>query len=158
MRAPIRFGIPCIANTSPLIEYDEAGNQVVMEKYYNLRSQLYGKLETMIKKEEISCSIDKFGIYPHGPKKVPTRLIDIFIEERNVFVRMDKNGKIYYRKKKEYQDMYKNSPDFIDAMSLRCVFDLDARPRKEAARTYRQEDYVLCWDDEFIFSGGGASL
>jgi hypothetical protein len=31
-------------------------------------------------------------------------------------------------------------------MSLRCRFDLDARPRKEAARIYTEDDYVLCWD------------
>ncbi len=139
-------GMPCVANTSPIIEYDEAGNQVVMEKYYKLRSQLYGKLETMIKKEEISCSIDKFEIFPHGPKKTPTRLIDIFVEERNVFVRRDKNGRIYYREKGEFKTQYKLSPDYIDAMSLRCRFDLDARPRKEAARIYTEDDYVLCWD------------
>lgn len=141
-------GIPCVANTSQLVEYDEVGNQVVMEKYYNLRSQLYGKLETMLKKGEISCSVDKFEIYPHGPKKIPTKLIDIFVEERNVFVRMDKNGRIYYRKKKEYQDLYKNSPDYIDPMSLRCVFDIDARPRKEAVKEYTEDDYVLYWPDK----------
>lgn len=139
-------GIPCVANTSPIIEYDEAGNQIVMEKYYKLRSQLYGKLETMIKKEEISCSIDKFDIFPHGPKKTPTRLIDIFVEERNVFVRRDKNGRIYYREKSEFKTQYKLSPDYMDAMSLRCRFDLDARPRKETARIYTEDDYVLCWD------------
>ena len=34
----------------------------------------------------------------------------------------------------------------MDAMSLRCRFDLDARPRKETARIYTEDDYVLCWD------------
>ena len=90
-------GRPIISNTRPIVEYDEAGNQSVMEAYYTRRSQLLGKLEAAIIKGEISCKIDKFTQFPHGPKRTMTTLLDILIEERNVFRRVDRNGKIYYR-------------------------------------------------------------
>lgn len=139
-------GRPIISNTRPIVEYDEAGNQSVMEAYYTRRSQLLGKLEAAIIKGEISCKIDKFTQFPHGPKRTMTTLLDIFIEERNVFRRVDRNGKIYYRNKNEFKVSYKLSPDYIDAMSYRMDFDLDARPRKEKPRIYGRMDYRLVWD------------
>lgn len=139
-------GRPIISNTRPIVEYDEAGNQSVMEAYYTRRSQLLGKLEAAIIKGEISCKIDKFTQFPHGPKRTMTTLLDIFIEERNVFRRVDRNGKIYYRNKDEFKASYKLSPDYIDAMSYRMDFDLDARPRKEKPRIYGRMDYRLVWD------------
>ena len=139
-------GRPIISNTRPIVEYDEAGNQSVMEAYYTRRSQLLGKLEAAIIKGEISCKIDKFTQFPHGPKRTMTTLLDIFIEERNVFRRVDRNGKIYYRNKDEFKVSYKLSPDYIDAMSYRMDFDLDARPRKEKPRIYGRMDYRLVWD------------
>ncbi len=139
-------GRPIISNTRPIVEYDESGNQSVMEAYYTRRSQLLGKLEAAIIKGEISCKIDKFTQFPHGPKRTMTTLLDIFIEERNVFRRVDRNGKIYYRNKDEFKVSYKLSPDYIDAMSYRMDFDLDARPRKEKPRIYGRMDYRLVWD------------
>ena len=139
-------GRPIISNTRPIVEYDEAGNQSVMEAYYTRRSQLLGKLEAAIIKGEISCKIDKFTQFPHGPKRTMTTLLDILIEERNVFRRVDRNGKIYYRNKDEFKVSYKLSPDYIDAMSYRMDFDLDARPRKEKPRIYGRMDYRLVWD------------
>jgi len=139
-------GRPIISNTRPIVEYDEAGNQSVMEAYYTRRSQLLGKLEAAIIKGEISCKIDKFTQFPHGPKRTMTTLLDILIEERNVFRRVDRNGKIYYRNKDEFKVSYKLSPDYVDAMSYRMDFDLDARPRKEKPRIYGRMDYRLVWD------------
>ena len=139
-------GRPIISNTRPIVEYDEAGNQSVMESYYTRRSQLLGKLEAAIIKGEISCKIDKFTQFPHGPKRTMTTLLDILIEERNVFRRVDRNGKIYYRNKDEFKVSYKLSPDYVDAMSFRMEFDLDARPRKEKPRIYGKMDYRLVWD------------
>ena len=139
-------GRPIISNTRPIVEYDEAGNQSVMESYYTRRSQLLGKLEAAIIKGEISCKIDKFTQFPHGPKRTMTTLLDILIEERNVFRRVDRNGKIYYRNKDEFKVSYKLSPDYVDAMSFRMEFDLDARPRKEKPRIYGKMDYRLGWD------------
>ena len=139
-------GRPIISNTRPIVEYDEAGNQSVMESYYTRRSQLLGKLEAAIIKGEISCKIDKFTQFPHGPKRTMTTLLDILIEERNVFRRVDRNGKIYYRNKDEFKVSYKLSPDYVDAMSFRMEFDLDARPRKEKPRICGKMDYRLVWD------------
>jgi len=139
-------GVPIISNTRPIIEYDEAGNKSVMEAYYTHRSQLLGKLEAALVKGEISCRIDKFMRFPHGPKRIQTTLLDILVEERNVFRRIDRNGKIYYRNKDEFKTSYKLSPDYIDAMAYRMVFDLDARPRKQKARVYGASDYRLVWD------------
>lgn len=138
-------GRPIVSNTRPIVEYDEVGNQSVMESYYTHRSQLLGKLEAELVKGEISCKIDKFTQFPHGPKRTMTTLMDILIEERNIFRRMDRNGKIYYRNKDEFKASYKLSPDYMDAIAYRVVFDLDARPRKEKPRTYGPNDYRLVW-------------
>lgn len=138
-------GRPIVSNTRPIVEYDEVGNKSVMESYYTHRSQLLGKLEAELVKGEISCKIDKFTQFPHGPKRTMTTLMDILIEERNIFRRMDRNGKIYYRNKDEFKASYKLSPDYMDAMAYRVVFDLDARPRKEKPRTYGPNDYRLVW-------------
>ena len=132
-------GRPIISNTRPIVEYDEAGNQSVMESYYTRRSQLLGKLEAAIIKGEISCKIDNPN--SHGPKRTMT-LLDILIEERNVFRRVDRNGKIYYRNKDEFK-VSLLSPDMP---AFRMEFDLDARPRKEKPRIYGKMDYRLVWD------------
>lgn len=112
-------------------EYDENGNQVTVARYFNLRSQLLGKTETMLKKGEISVGVSKDLVIPYGKKGQRRRLIDVLFDEINVFITTDKNGKIYYRKKEEYKDKFKSSPDLMDAISYRAIFELDTRERKQ---------------------------
>lgn len=112
-------------------EYDENGNRVTVAPYYNLRSQLLGKTEIMLKRGEISVGVDKAIVIPYGKKGMRRRLIDVLFDEINVFTTLDRNGKIYYRKKEEYKDKFKSSPDLMDAISYRAIFELDTRERKQ---------------------------
>lgn len=112
-------------------EYDENGNQVTVARYFNLRSQLLGKTEIMLKKGEISVGVSKDLVIPYGKKGQRRRLIDVLFDEINVFITTERNGKIYYRKKEEYKDKFKSSPDLMDAISYRAIFELDTRERKQ---------------------------
>lgn len=112
-------------------EYDENGNQVTVARYFNLRSQLLGKTEIMLKKGEISVGVSKDLVIPYGKKGQRRRFIDVLFDEINVFIATDKNGKIYYRNKDEYKSKFKSSPDIMDAISYRAIFELDTRERKQ---------------------------
>lgn len=124
-------GIPVKGNMKCVQEYDQYGNQVTLERYFDLRSQLHGKMEAMFRMGEISCKVDKYKILRYGKKGTTRQLIDILFDEINVFITTDRNGKIYYRKKEEYKDKFKSSPDLMDAIILRAFFELDTRERKQ---------------------------
>ena len=90
---------------------------------------------------EISCSLDKETIVKYGHKQLHRRFIDILFDEINVFVSTKKNHKIYYRNKDEYKSKFKSSPDLMDAICLRAVFEFDARPKKQPAPQVPDDAY-----------------
>lgn len=116
---------------SVLQEYDEWGNKMTSVRYSNLRSQLLGKTETLLQKGLISCGIDRNRIIPYGKGSRTRRLIDVLFDEINLFITTEQYGKIKYRDKKEYKARFKSSPDIMDAISYRMVFELDTRERKQ---------------------------
>ncbi|MBD5367260.1 MAG: hypothetical protein HDR82_09755 [Bacteroides sp.] len=124
-------GVPVTANKRVLQEYDQYGNPVTADEYFNCRSQLLGKLEVMLKRGEISCLIPKEKLVQYGTKDETRRFIDVLMDGINIFATLKKNGKIYYRNKDEFKAKFKYSPGEIDAMSLRMVFELDTRQRKQ---------------------------
>ncbi len=134
-------GIPVTANKRPIQEIDEYGNPVTRDDFFNCRSQLMGKLEVMLKSGFISISIDKRQTFPIGKRGIDRQLIDALYDQRNVFITTTRNKKIYYRNKEEYRSKFKSSPDLIDAMSLRMVFELDARPKKQPKPIVRNNAY-----------------
>lgn len=119
------------ANKTQIQEYDELGNPVTLEQYTNTRSQLIGKTKVLFELGKISCALDKDTILPYGKKNLQRRLIDILFDEINIFISTTRNRKIYYRHKDEYKAKFKSSPDLMDAICLRAVFELDARPKKQ---------------------------
>ena len=130
------------ANKRVMQEYDKLGNPVTVDEYYNLRSQLLGKTELMIKKGEISITLDKDMVVPYGKKEVTRRLVDIFFDEMNVFVVESRNNKVYYKSKDEYKNKFKSSPDLMDAISYRAIFELDTRKRKTPKPMVTTEAYL----------------
>lgn len=124
-------GMPVTANKKSMQEIDEYGNPVLLEQYFNLRSQLLGKTKVMFERGDISCAVAKDAVIPYGKNGGTRRFIDVLFDEINVFVTQTRNGKIYYRSKDEYKSKFKSSPDLMDAISLRAVFELDARPKKQ---------------------------
>lgn len=134
-------GRPLVMNTRALTEYDKYGNVAITEQYYNLRSQLLAKTQYMLETRRISCTVSPHTIFPHGRNKAGKYLIDILKEEADVFRSSSKNGKTYYRLKKDFKVQYGYSPDFIDTLSYRAVFDIDAPNRKQADIEFGEEDY-----------------
>jgi hypothetical protein len=138
-------GRPITANLRPIQEIDSAGNPVVMEQYFNLRSQLMGKTKVLLETGQISCIVDRNKIYPQGKKHINKELVTILYDEINVFKTIERNRKIYYRSKEEYKDNYKSSPDYIDAFIYRMIFELDSKERKTIERELTEQDYNIIW-------------
>jgi hypothetical protein len=128
-------------------EYDVNGNQVQMELYFNLRSQLMGKLEVALKTGAISTTLDLNMQIPYGKKGQHRRLIDVLYDESNTFRRLQKNKRIYYRSKDEYKAKFHASPNIIDTMYLRMIWDLDARPKKQPSPEIEEDAYDGLFED-----------
>lgn len=134
-------GYPVTFNKAPVQEYDENGNPVTFEQYATLRSQIIGKTKALLEMGKISCSLDKETIVKYGHKQLHRRFIDILFDEMNIFISTKKNHKIYYRNKDEYKAKFKSSPDLMDAICLRAVFEFDARPKKQPAPQVPDDAY-----------------
>lgn len=134
-------GTAVTSNARAKQELDENGNAIQAEQYFNLRSQLLGKLKVMFERGDISCSVDKYTILPYGKKGETSKLIDILFTESNVFVTDQRSNKIYYKSKEEYKNRFQHSPDLMDAIMLRAIFELDARPKKQAKPVVGDEVY-----------------
>ena len=134
-------GMGITGNRRTIQEYDEAGNPVLMEQYFNLRSQLMGKMKVLLEKGEISCSVDPNTSIPYGKAGMRRQLIDVFYDEINVFRTTTRLKKIYYRSKDEYKAKFHSSPDLMDSFNLRAIFDLDGREKKKAAVVVEDDAY-----------------
>ena len=142
-------GWPITANKTAMQEYDADGNQVVFEQYFNLRSQLLSKLEVALKTGKISTVLDLNMRIPYGKNGMTRRLVDVLNDEINVFRTMQRNKRIYYRSKDEYRAKFHASPNIIDTMYLRMVWDLDARPKKQASPEIEDDAYDGLFSDYF---------
>lgn len=134
-------GFPVTANRRPIQELDTNGNPVMVDNYFNLRSQLLGKMKVMFEKGEISMAIDKNMIIPYGKKGRTRKLLDVFFDEINVFISTTRNKKIYYRSKDEYKAKFHSSPNLMDTLCLFSVFRLDARPKKQPEPEVEDDAY-----------------
>ena len=143
---------PITSNKTAIQEYDENGNQVTFEQYFNVRSQLLGKTRVLFETGKISTSLDLNGMYSYGKKGQMRSLRDILFDEIDLFVSTTKNKRIYYLSKDEYKSRHqKNSPDLMDSICLRSFFELDARPKKLAPVEIDDDAY----DDLFTGYVGG---
>lgn len=135
-------GYPVTANKTPIQEYDENGNPITLEQYFNVRSQLLGKTKVLIETGQISTSIDMSTPIPYGKKGAMRPLRDILFDEIDLFVPTTKNKRIYYLSKDEYKARHqKNSPDLMDCITLRSVFELDARHKKQPSPEVEEDAY-----------------
>lgn len=133
---------PITSNKTALQEYDENGNQVTFEQYFNIRSQLLGKTRVLIETGKLSTSLDLDGLYRYGKKGIMRTLRDILFDEVDLFVSTTRNKRIYYLSKDEYRARHqKNSPDLMDSICLRSFFELDARPKKQAVKEVDDDAY-----------------
>lgn len=123
-------GVPVTANKRAIQEYDEYGNAVTRDEYFNCRSQLIGKTEVLFKRGDISCAVSADLTLPYGKNGTNRRFRDILYDEINIFISTTRNKRIYYKSKDEYRAKFRHSPDLMDAICLIAVFFLDARPKK----------------------------
>lgn len=128
-------GVAVTANKQAIQEVDEFGNAVTRDDYFNCRSQLHGRTEVMIKRGDIACSLSPDLRIPYAKGGATRTLRDILYDEINVFATTMRNKRIYYRSKDEYRAKFRHSPDLMDAICLRAVFELDARPKKASLPT-----------------------
>ena len=139
-------GYPVTANRKPLQELDSNGNPVMVDNYFNLRSQLLGKMKVMFEKGELSMAIDKNTVIPYGKKGKQRMLLDVLFDEINVFISTKRNKKIYYRSKEEYKSKFHSSPNLMDTLTLFSVFRLDARPKKQPEQEIVDDAYYGLYD------------
>lgn len=147
-------GYPITANKAPIQEYDENGNPVTIEQYFNVRSQLLAKTEALIKTGAYSTTLDLNMQIPYGKKGGKRRIIDILYNEKNVFIKGQKNKKILYRSKDEYIARFHESPGLMDPFTYRAVFELDARPKKQPEPEIGDDAYNGIYQSY----GGGRSV
>ena len=134
-------GLPVTANARAIPEIDANGNTVLLEQYFNLRSQLLGKMKVMFERGDISCRIEEDKLLPYGKNGEPRKFIDILFDESNVFVWTMRSRKIYYKSKDEYRARFNHSPDIMDAIVLFARFFLDERPRKKQSPPVPDDAY-----------------
>lgn len=135
-------GIGVTTNRRPVQEYDEYGNPTATHnEFFNLRSQLLGKLEVMLKRGYISCIIPKDKPVTFGKGKQQRRFIDVLSDGVDVFRTKPNNGKTYYRSKEEFKSRYKYSPGEIDSMALRMYAEFDTRERKQPKPQVAEDAY-----------------
>lgn len=147
-------GYPIVANKVPIKEFDENGNPVSIEQYYNVRSQLMAKTEALLKTGAYSTTLDLNMQIPYGKKGGKRRIIDILYNEKNVFRKGQRNKKILYRSKDEYISRFKESPGLMDPFIYRAVFELDARPKKQPEKEIDDSAYEGLFNR---FAPGGRS-
>lgn len=134
-------GIPVTWNKRVMQEYDASGNQVQTDEFFNLRSQLLGKTEVLLKSGLISCVVPKDKIIPYGHRSEHRRFIDILFDETNLFITLKKNKKTYYRSTDEFKAKFKFSPDIMTTIAIRAVFELDTRERKQPPAEVADDAY-----------------
>ncbi len=139
-------GIPITWNKRVMQEYDANGNPVSVDEFFNLRSQLLGKTEVMLKSGLLSSAIPKDKRIPYGHKNELRQFIDILFDELALFIALQKNKKTYYRSTDEFKAKYKFSPDIMTTIALRAVFELTAKERKQPAPQVSEDAY----DDLFV--------
>lgn len=140
-------GMPITSNARVIQELDENGNPVLFEQYFNLRSQLLGKMKVLFETGKVSCSISKDAKYQYGKKGEIRSLFSILCDEINIFVSTTRNRKIYYRSKDEYKEKFHASPDLMDAIVLRAVWELDGRPKKQPEPEIEDDSYLDLYND-----------
>lgn len=149
-------GIGVTANKRPMQEYDEYGNQTsTHNEFFNLRSQLLGKLEVMLKRGEISCIVPKDKLVPFGKGNQMRRFYDVLTDGVDLFRTTVRNGKIYYNSKDEFKSRFKYSPGELDDLLLFMIFFLDTRERKQPKPQVPNNAYHALYHRPKVVSGWG---
>ena len=101
-----------VNNSSPIeTEYSKQ-----IHNYRNLKTQCYYKLADIVMKGNIGC-------YDDLPIEIKQGIIEDLeqISQKNI----DRDGKIELIGKEEIKEKLGRSPDYSDAMMMRCIFDLN---------------------------------
>ncbi len=147
-------GIGVTSNRRAVQEYDEYGNPTsTHNEFFNLRSQMLGKLEVMLKCGEISCIIPKDKLVPFGKNNELRRFYDVLCDGVDLFRISLKNGKTYYHTKEEFKERYKYSPGELDSIALRMYLEFDTRERKQPKPQVPQNAYYSLYHRPKVVGG-----
>lgn len=148
-------GIGVTSNRRAVQEYDEYGNPTTTHnEFFNLRSQMLGKLEVMLKRGDISCVIPKDKPVPFGKNGQLRRFSDVLMDGVDIFRISAKNNKTYYASKDEFKSRYKYSPGEIDSMALRCYLEFDTRARKQPKPVVEDDAYDELYQNPIPYGWG----
>lgn len=145
----MRGVVGVVFNKVPIKEYDEAGNQILLVPYSKLRDQLYGKLSAYINTGRIRIEVNPDRKFPYGRKQETMALRDILKIQMLECLVSSKNehGKIAFRSKIAFKHAHNYSPDDLDAMAMRMIFELDAQLKKPAEETYTIGDMMAAFNN-----------
>ena len=134
-----------VMNRMPINEYDEDGNLLKFEQYCLLRDQLMGKLCAMIDSQELSIAIDPDKVFEYGKEgKKKSNILDILMDQAECLKRLRKdNGKYFFVSKLAFKKSRGYSPDDLDNMIMKMIFNLDVSLKKEVEVELTEADYVL---------------
>jgi hypothetical protein len=135
--------VAIVANKSPMREADEMGNPILLEQYSLLRDQLYGKLSAYIAQGKLRYELDGDSYVRYGRKGEEMSLSDLLIMEAVECLKRyeTERGKFFFARKKLFKERHGFSPDDLDLLAFRMVFELEATLKKETESEYRLEDY-----------------
>jgi hypothetical protein len=98
------------------------------DNYDNIKSQILYNFGRMLIEGKITCSIElanRFFDYGKGNKKERMTFRDILQNERRALMIADFTGKTKMLGKKDMKKILGGSPDILESVAYRCVFELD---------------------------------
>jgi len=100
------------------------------DNYDNIKSQIMYTFGRMLIEEKFTCSpelANRFFDYGKGNKKQRMTFREILQNERRALMVADDTGKTKMLPKKEMKKILGGSPDFMEAVAYRVVFELDKK-------------------------------
>jgi hypothetical protein len=131
--------VPFHNNGSPLTRLEKTGDEF-KENYANLKTQCYFFLTRMINTDQI---------FIEGLEHTNSAMRETISEELQWVKRdkLDDDGKLHILSKKKVKEGLGRSPDFADALAMRCYFAIDRQRARKA--------YGAASDDDLLGDGGG---
>jgi hypothetical protein len=102
------------------------------DNYDNIKSQIMYNFGRMLIEEQITCSVkvaNKLYDYGKGNKKERMTFQEIMQNERRALMIGESTGRTRMLNKKEMKKILGCSPDFLEAVAYRVVFELDKKKK-----------------------------
>lgn len=144
----MRGVVAIVSNRTPIKEYDSAGNVIEMEQYVCLRDQLLGKLSAYLRMGRLRFDIPGSTLVQYGRKNDKMPILDLLVLEATECLKRDQkeNGKYFFISKLAFKRRHNYSPDDLDPIAYRMIFELMATLKKAAEPEYSMDDYYRAFN------------